>query len=199
MQPDQTNEGSNNHVIPQIESKNDRMTKREALMAILEPYEQALFRLLEHLAKIEQQAEGKPVNEPIPQIKWDGWTTQQLIDRALDGQYLPLSFLNSPYKVVGWQYGINRDHPDYPDLVMEMSWKQKYDFIQENHRGTSDLRIIPLEDGSLVFSANTGRLKGMGQDFKAAFDQEPYPVRCEDYYGFRYENPAYMATHPKQK
>jgi hypothetical protein len=204
MDSKQVEENFVNSVLLQKELESDKAVKREALMAKLEPYEQALFRLLEHLAKIEQQAEGKPANEPVPQIKWNyGRTSQQLIDIALENQYLPLYFLDSSYEVVEWQYGINMDHPDYPNLIKGMLDKQKYDFLHENYRGTSDLRIILFQEGpvrnSLSFSANMGKLDRMKKDFEAAFDQEPYPVFCEDRHGFYYENPAYTATRLKQK
>ncbi|MFA6446424.1 MAG: hypothetical protein WCW14_04230 [Candidatus Paceibacterota bacterium] len=170
----------------------------EALRLLLEqlkPHDGALLRLLIHLAIIEEQSKDSAVDAIVPQIQWNyGQTTRQILKRAAENQYLPLNIENG-YEVVSWTYGINTEHPMYEQHVEKMEKKERYLYLQEHYRGTTDLRIIHSKGRGnkryLFLHANMGSLEGMEEDFKKAFDNEVYPVSCEDRHDFHYENPAF--------
>lgn len=179
---------------------------REELMKSLELHEQALFRFLEHLQKIEEQALNLPATEPKPRISWNGGKkTQDLINSALDYQYLPLSLSSygSAYEVMGWEYAIDSEHPEVKAITDKMDRREKYEYLEEYHRGSFDIRIMLYDEGdkktSLRFFANLGGLAKMDTDFHKAFDSETYPVICEDRDEYHYENPAYTALSNSQK
>ncbi|MCB9813122.1 MAG: hypothetical protein H6772_01815 [Pseudomonadales bacterium] len=179
--------------------QDDYADKREALMAQLEPHEKALFRLLEHFRQIEKQAESLSATEPKPRISWKyGRNTQQLIDIAIENEYLPILIPSneSGYEVVNWQYGLDENDPENIKLKNIMSKKEYYEYLNNYYRGSFDIRIFLYSDRhteSLKLIANIGSLASMDKDFHLAFDNEPYPVICEDRFNYRYENPAYSA------
>lgn len=190
------------------ESSNDmvlsgREEEISRLLETFEVHEKALFRFLVHLAQLEKDSQDKPVDTVVPLIGWNfGYTTQDLLHMAVDNQTFPLSDLNNHYDVMSWQYGINTKHPDYHSYIKNIDEESVYKFLDKKHGGSSDVRIIHYgvdqQRKALRFFANMGSLKGMEEDFKKAFDNESYPVFCEDRSGFHYENPAYSALHVQE-
>ncbi|MBU0570140.1 hypothetical protein KKB40_05195 [Patescibacteria group bacterium] len=163
-------------------------SQREELLKQLSPKEAAMFRFLEHLVELEETP--REYDEPGVKVSWDyGFSTRSKVDGILEGDTykIPLPH-EGKYITFGWIIGY-----DYFEPEMKKKYPKYKDFADAcPSKGSSDIRIFDLGN-HLSLQANIGRLEGMEQELKDAFDEEPYPVKVEDREGFEYFNPAYEA------
>lgn len=168
------------------EAKTDQLdTRREELLKSLSPKEEAIFKFLEHLGKLEKQPRSK--NDPKLKISWDyGISTEKRVNAALSGN---TSLLPVPRK------GRYTTFEWFTGYKLDLDVRRQYKSLEEYRaafpsKGSSDIRIYDMGD-SLRFFANTGSFEGVEKDWAEAVDDIPYPIQVKDRHGFRYENPAY--------
>ena len=143
-----------------VAEEKDDVEKRTHLMERLKPDQQALFRFLEHLRKIEIEATDLPVLEAKPKIQWQyGVTTEAKIQMALISQGLPLQYDDhSRYEVMSWLYTIDQNDPEVKVQLGEMEPETRLQFVNSHFRGCRDLRIslTALKNGkkTLYFFSN---------------------------------------------